>query len=118
MWLGRLLFGARSVPGRQWSGKHRRVRKVTGHMKFNRVQKMLQIREVEKMIAVPYLTVDEEYGHIVEKKIEKQSEFFLHQRKMRNFGLDVLGANSPHAKNDAKCYLDHLNVAKKWNPVD
>ena len=36
--------------------KHRKVRKITGHMKFNKVQKLLQIKEVEKMIAVPYLT--------------------------------------------------------------
>ena len=40
------------------------------------------------------------------------------QNKLRNFGLDVLGANSPYAKKDAKCFLDHLNVAKKWDPVD
>ena len=61
---------------------------------------------------------EEEHAHVVDKKIESQKESIWIKRKMKNLGLDVLGANNPHAKKDAKCFLDHLNVAKKWNPVD
>ena len=53
-----------------------------------------------------------------EKKLEKRKEIVWMQRKMRNLGLDVFGLNSLHAKKDTKSFLEHLKVARKWNPVD
>ncbi|XP_065052385.1 large ribosomal subunit protein mL63-like [Rhopilema esculentum] len=118
MWFTRLLMSARSFPGRIWSGKNRKVRKVTGHMKYNKLQRALLVRQVEEMIATPYLTVEEEHGHAVMKKKESVRKFFEKQNRLKTLGPDVLGLDSLHATKNTKSFLEHINVARKWNPVD
>lgn len=36
MWLSLLLFARRSFPGRQWTGKHRKVKKITYNQRQNK----------------------------------------------------------------------------------
>ena len=46
--LSALLFGARSVPGKQWIGKYRKVLKMTATRKKNQKEREAKISEVRQ----------------------------------------------------------------------
>ncbi len=46
MFLSVLLFSRRSTPGRQWIGKHRKVKKVTRTQKQTVVERERKVKEV------------------------------------------------------------------------
>lgn len=62
MWLRGLLLGARSTPGRQWIGKHRRVVKMTKTRRTNAAQRLRGAEAVLSATAHPYLNQEEEAG--------------------------------------------------------
>ena len=62
MWLRGLLLGARSTPGKQWIGKHRRVVKMTDTRRANAAQRARGAEWVLSATAQPYLSQEEEAG--------------------------------------------------------
>ena len=64
-----ILFGARHVPGLQWTGKHRRIRKVTQHMRRNAKKRQLSTQKVLHVISRPYLTASQEVGSGIGKEL-------------------------------------------------
>lgn len=62
MWLRGLLLGARSTPGKQWIGKHRRVVKMTSTRRFNAAQRLRGSEKVMSATAQSYLSQEEEAG--------------------------------------------------------
>ncbi|XP_062501685.1 large ribosomal subunit protein mL63-like [Corticium candelabrum] len=74
VFLGRILRSARATPGRQWIGKHRKAKKVSGHSIGNAQKwKTLQARN-ELVLARPFLSQCEENGSAVEKKAKLREE--------------------------------------------
>ena len=50
MWLSALLFGARSTPGKQWTGKHRRVWKMTSTRRRNARDRAKLVSQVRSKV--------------------------------------------------------------------
>eukprot|EP00118_Oscarella_pearsei_P001517 m.7661 g.7661 ORF g.7661 m.7661 type:complete len:83 (+) comp19339_c0_seq2:93-341(+) len=60
MFLTALLRGARSVGGRQWSGKHRKAKKVTRHSLRNARMRKQMVDSNDRILARPFLVQSEE----------------------------------------------------------
>jgi hypothetical protein len=74
VFLGRLLRSARSVPGRQFIGKHRKVKKSSGQSISNTLKWKALQRDNEAVLSQPFLTQDEEKGSAIEKKAKLREE--------------------------------------------
>ncbi|CAI8028540.1 Ribosomal protein 63, mitochondrial [Geodia barretti] len=80
MFLSALLFGARSTPGKQWIGKHRRTWKMTATRRKNTRDREKLVREVEEVLSRPYLSLEQEHRHSMERRKEYVPMFMRRQR--------------------------------------
>ena len=62
MWLRSLLLGARSTPGKQWIGKHRRVVKMTSTRRANADNRKRLSEKVLSATSQSYLSQEDEVG--------------------------------------------------------
>ncbi|XP_066935548.1 uncharacterized protein [Clytia hemisphaerica] len=92
------------TPGRQWSGKNRRIRAVTSGMKKRMRDKENRIASVEEMIQFSYLTKEE--AEIPKEKLEEIESIknrMLWQKRILGHDVFGLGAGKPSP-------LDHFMV--------
>ncbi|XP_042541576.1 ribosomal protein 63, mitochondrial [Dipodomys spectabilis] len=102
MFLTALLRRGR-IPGRQWTGKHRRPRFVSSGAKQRMIRRLEMESENHYWLSMPYLTAEQEYGHAAE-------------RRAQAFEAIKAAATSkfpPHRY--VADQLSHLNVTKKWS---
>lgn len=97
-----LLRLGKSIPGRQWIGKHRRPRAVTWQMKRNMLVRLEREAENEYWLSRPYMTPEQEHRHNAERRLQRYLDL-----KATNY------ANFPKHKHIAD-HLDHLNISKNW----
>ncbi|XP_002738467.1 large ribosomal subunit protein mL63-like [Saccoglossus kowalevskii] len=106
MWLTVIRMAHRAVrtpiPGRQWSGKHRRPIVMTKWRIRNTVNRLERQAENDRLISKPFLTQEEEYGHALKRKIIARAE--LHEVRKQTL---------PEHKR-MEDHFEHLNVHKNW----
>merc|ERR1711860_276408 len=61
----------KSMPGNIWSGKHRLYEKVTVSQKREAVKQILLEEQNREYLSIPYLTAEQEDGHMAEKDREQ-----------------------------------------------
>ncbi|XP_004577644.2 large ribosomal subunit protein mL63 [Ochotona princeps] len=98
---GRLLRNR--IPGRQWSGKHRRPRPVSAIAKQNMIRRLEIEAENHYWLSRPYLSAEQEHGHAAAR---------------RAAAFEAIKAAStskfpPHRFVAEQ--LEQLNVTKKWS---
>ncbi|CAL9687816.1 unnamed protein product [Knipowitschia caucasica] len=93
----------KGIPGKQWIGKHRRIRPITWQMKRNMVKHLEREAENEYWISRPYLTVEQEVGHAAERRAQNWLKI-----KEQSF------ANFPGHKSITD-HLSHLRITKTWS---
>lgn len=74
VFLGRLLRSARSTPGRQWIGKHRKAKKVSGYSIRNELKWKTVQGQNAFVLSQPFLSQAEETGSAMEKKVKVREE--------------------------------------------
>ncbi|KAB1267642.1 Ribosomal protein 63; mitochondrial [Camelus dromedarius] len=102
MFLTALLRRSR-IPGRQWTGKHRRPRPVSDQAKRNMVRRLETETENHYWLSRPYLTAEQEYGHAAARRAAAFEAIKAAQ-----------AARFP-AHRSLEAQLAHLDVTKKWS---
>ncbi|XP_035681128.1 ribosomal protein 63, mitochondrial-like [Branchiostoma floridae] len=97
-------FNTEHVPGKQWTGKHRRWRPITLTMKRNTVKRLRWEAETEKYLSTCHLSQAEEACIDEESRAKKASEEYFDRRYR---------ARMP-AHKFIQDQLDHLNINKRW----
>ncbi|XP_076016494.1 large ribosomal subunit protein mL63 [Genypterus blacodes] len=92
----------KGIPGKQWIGKHRRLRPITWQMKRNTLKHLDREAENEYWISRPYVTPDQEFGNAAERRA--LSWLKIKETKFLNF---------PEHKSITE-HLSHLNISKNW----
>lgn len=90
------------IPGRQWSGKHRRPRQVSVFAKQNMIRRLEIEAENHYWLSMPYMSAEQEYGHAAARRAEAFEA--LKAARTSKFPPHRFIADQ----------LDHLNVTKKW----
>lgn len=73
--LSAVLRGARSTPGKQWIGKHRRAVARTATVRRTAENRRREIAEVERQLSRPFLSVCEEQRHSSVRRREYAPRF-------------------------------------------
>ncbi len=83
MWLSFILFSARSTPGNQWYGKHRKVHKITKSMRQNAARKGKQEQQVRE--------TQHGSSHVMPVRPYRTETFWI----MHYSGIEVIGDPVP-----------------------
>jgi len=95
----------RHIPGKLDIGKHQLVKPVTPSMKRAALTQLLLEQNNLNLLERPYLTLEEEHGHVVAcgrstLVHDRMHDETIRKRMFANYTMEE--------------HLDHLNVTKKW----